>query len=116
MGHYRYFITICTHGRRPLLNDGILVRQLTGTLKAKSDAFGFAVWAFCFMPDHAHFLLEGTSHGSDLRKFISSYKQYTAFHYNKSLTQEFYPALREEDRAKALNYSRRLESLGLHRG
>ena len=73
-------------------------------MKTKSDAFGFAVWAFCFMPEHIHFLLEGTSHGSDLKKFISSYKQHTAFHYKKSVTQDFSPASREEDRAKALNY------------
>jgi REP element-mobilizing transposase RayT len=48
------------------------------------------------MPEHIHFLLEGTSHGSDLKKFISTYKQYTAFHYKKSVTQDSSPAKSQE--------------------
>lgn len=91
-GYYRYFITICTHDRLPLFKDDTLVEQLIEALRNKSDIFGFKVWTFCFMPDHLHLLLEGISPDSDLKRFISSYKQYTGYHYKKYVAQGFSPA------------------------
>jgi putative transposase len=35
----------------------------------------FAVLAYCFMPDHLHLLVEGTSDSADLRIFIKLAKQ-----------------------------------------
>jgi len=39
----------------------------------------FAVPAYCLMPDHAHLLVEGTTAASDLRRFVSRFKQQTGF-------------------------------------
>jgi REP element-mobilizing transposase RayT len=36
---------------------------------------GFAVLAYCLMPDHAHLLVEGTTSQSDLRRFVKATKQ-----------------------------------------
>ena len=90
-GHCRYFITICTHDKVQLFRDNILVEQLIKALRDKSDVFGFKVWAFCFMPDHLHLLLEGKSTDSDLRRFISSFKQYTGYHFKKKVAQGVSP-------------------------
>ena len=35
------------------------------------------------MPDHAHFLVEGKQDDSDMRKFISMYKQKTGYWYKQ---------------------------------
>ena len=88
-GHYRYFITICTHDKVQLFRDNILVEQLIKSLRDKSDVFGFKVWTFCFMPDHLHLLLEGKSPDSDLKRFISSFKQHTGYHFKKNVVRGF---------------------------
>ncbi len=63
------------------------MKHLIKMLKKKSELFGFKVWAFCFMPDHLHLLIEGKFPGSDLKKFVSSYKQSTGYHYKKYVAQ-----------------------------
>ncbi len=93
-GYQRYFVTICTHERNPIFKDNAMVRELIRVLKDTSkNSFGFKVWAYCFMPDHLHLLVEGESHDSDLKRFISSYKQHTGYYYKMHVS-----------RAKALHY------------
>jgi len=83
-GFFRYFVTICTYNKdRVFKNDLLLVSWLTDTLREKSSSFGFKVWAYCFMPDHLHILIEGKDNNSDMRRFISPYKQSTGFYYKK---------------------------------
>jgi putative transposase len=83
-GFFRYFVTICTHNKeRVFENDLLLVEWLTDILREKANSFGFKVWAYCFVPDHLHLLIEGKDAFSDMRRFISSYKQSTGFSYKK---------------------------------
>ena len=63
------------------------------------------------MPDHLHLLLEGDNVNSDLKKFISSYKQLSSFYYKankgKQLWQTNYydhVLRREEDNIKVAYY------------
>ena len=63
---------------------------LVDVLRQKSISLGFKVLAFCFMPDHLHLLIEGENLDSDMRRFISSYKQYTSFHYQKRYCNELW--------------------------
>ena len=87
-GFYRYFVTICAYNsERVFKNDPLLVSWLTDTMREKSSSFGFKVWAYCFMPDHLHLLIEGKGNDSDMRRFISSYKQSTGFYYKKKTGQ-----------------------------
>ena len=83
-GRYRYLITICTYKRKSIFKSDSLVKWLIKILREKSNSYGFKVWAYCFMPDHLHLLIEGRNSDSDMRKFISSYKQYTGFYYKKN--------------------------------
>jgi putative transposase len=42
----------------------------------------FAIVAYCFMPDHVHFLVEGQADASDLRRFVARAKQFSGFYYH----------------------------------
>ncbi len=82
-GCYRYFITLCTFNKQSLFENERLVNWLIQILKEKSKAFGFKIWAYCFMPSHLHLLIEGVYQDYDLKKFISDFKQYTSFYYKQ---------------------------------
>ncbi len=82
-GCHRYFITQCTFNKKPFFKDKHLVRWLIDVLKIKSENFGFRIWAYCFMPEYMYLLIEGKSSDSDMKQFISSYKEYTGFHYKE---------------------------------
>ena len=82
-GFFRYFVTICTYNKGWVFKNDPLVEWLTDILREKSNSFGFKVWAYCFMPDHLHLLIEGKDTNSDMKRFISSYKQSTGFSYKK---------------------------------
>jgi putative transposase len=71
----------------------------------------FVVLAYCFMPDHVHLLLEGTSPTSDLHRVITRWKQKTGYaHRGKTgavLWQGgFYDHIlrQEEDRHQLVRY------------
>ena len=82
-GFYRYFVTICTFDKKPIFTDNTLVAWLIELLREKSKLIRFKVWAYCFMPDHLHLLIEGEHDDSDMRRFVSAYKQQAGFYYKK---------------------------------
>lgn len=49
----------------------------------------FKVWAYCFMPDHLHLVLEGDAENADLNKYISSFKQISGYRYSQNVGQRF---------------------------
>lgn len=89
-GNYRYFITLCTYGKKPIFSDKSLVSWLIDILKNESEKFGFKVWVYCFMPDHLHLLIEGKENNSNLKKFISSFKQKTGFYYKQKTRDQLW--------------------------
>jgi len=111
-GSFRYFVTICAYNKERVFKDDLfLVNWVTETLREKSSSFGFKVWAYCFMPGHLHILIEGKHNNSDMRKFISSFKQSVGFYYKKKtglpLWQVSYyehVLRREEDTTKVARY------------
>jgi putative transposase len=82
-GPHRYFLTFCTHERRPHFADGLTV-DLTRTqfLRAATEE-RCSVIAYCFMPDHVHLLIEGEREDVDLKRFIKSAKQYSGFYFTR---------------------------------
>lgn len=111
-GFFRYFVTICTYNKEWVFkNDLLLVNWLTDILREKSNSFGFKVWAYCFMPDHLHLLIEGKDTSSDMKRFISSYKQSTSFFYKKKVGSPLWQVnyyehvlRREEDKIDVARY------------
>ncbi|MCX5727197.1 MAG: transposase [Candidatus Saganbacteria bacterium] len=82
-GYYRYFVTICISDKKTIFTNKSVVANVVKFLNDLSRNFNFLVWAYCFMPDHLHLLLEGTSDDSNLKKFISMFKQKTGFWYQQ---------------------------------
>ena len=105
-GLYRYFVTFCTFERRGLLRDKWIANLLMSHLRRTARARELAVLAYCLMPDHVHLLVEGTSDGADLRRFVKQLKQSTGQAYSAygegGLWQEGYydRVLRQDEDAK----------------
>jgi len=81
-GFYQYFVTACTWNRRPLFLEPWLARELSAQLSPFFARYAFEVVAYCFMPDHVHLLLEGTSPEADFRAAMRQWKQQTAQAWN----------------------------------
>ena len=103
IGEYRYFLTFCTHDRHPVFAELPVVEETLSQFVRAAAAHGFEIPAYCFMPDHAHLLVQGTREDSDLRKFASAAKQFSGHGYKqdtgKRLWQPSYydHVLRDED-------------------
>jgi REP element-mobilizing transposase RayT len=74
----RYFITICTEQRKPILADAkivkILVDEWTGALNRR----GWAIGSYVVMPDHIHFFCTDGEMGTTLSRFIGAWKEWTS--------------------------------------
>lgn len=78
-GCRRYFLTICTAHKRECFVDAPLVRDVWLQFTQASSASDFVITAYCFMPDHLHLLVEGTSDKADLCRFVSTAKHRGAY-------------------------------------
>ncbi len=82
-GLYRYFLTFCCHSKAQRFLDASAVQfTLVQILRAAADE-QFAILAYCFMPDHAHLLIEAKTDSSNALRFISRAKQFSGFHYQQ---------------------------------
>ena len=84
VGPYSYFLTFCTAFRHHAFVDAERVDLVMRQIQRASTQEGFAITAYCFMPDHLHLLVEGTREQSDLRRFIKLAKQQSGFHYKRT--------------------------------
>jgi putative transposase len=84
VGLHRYFLTFCTNSR----HRHFVVREhvdlvLEQILRSARDT-GFAIVAYCFMPDHVHLVVEAESEASDCRQFIKRAKQFAGYHFKQN--------------------------------
>src|SRR5215208_5329370 len=89
-GCRRYFLTICTHGRREWFTSAECVGCVERQLLRTSAAYRYEAVAYGFMPDHLHGLLEGVAEDSDFLKFVSMFKQRTAFAHKRRTGQKLW--------------------------
>jgi putative transposase len=82
-GYYRYFITIRSHDFKHHFVNGEVVGKLIDILKGMALQEGFSIWAYCFMPDHVHLLIEGKSSNTDMKMFVTLFKQKTAYWFKR---------------------------------
>src|SRR5262245_43336396 len=77
----------------------IVLRQLLRT----SSGSAVEVIAYCFMPDHFHALVAGTSEGSNLHQFFRRFRQHSGFHHQSATGERLWQdgyfdrTLRKED-------------------
>jgi putative transposase len=108
IGPHVYFLTICTFDRSRWFVDPHCANDATVELLRTAAGYGFAVTAYCFMPDHLHTLLEGTRDDSDFVKCAAMFKQRSAFtharRYGGQLWQHSYfeHVLRRDDDCLAI--------------
>jgi putative transposase len=73
-GYRSYFVTVCTKNRRKLFDCSPVVESLLSILREQTIRFQFSLYAYCFMPDHGHFLLKGKSPDAELSEMIRAFK------------------------------------------
>jgi putative transposase len=83
-GRYRYLLTFCTARRSPLFVRNEVVDTALHRIQQTATEEHFAIAAYCFMPDHVHLVLEGTTDDADARRFAKIAKQRVVY----SLRQE----------------------------
>ena len=74
VGRRTYFATLCTHQRRPYFTNATLTNSLIELFRSESAHFAFAIHAYCFMPDHFHFLAEGLEPICNLLALVKSFR------------------------------------------
>ncbi|NCA83240.1 MAG: transposase [Opitutae bacterium] len=75
-----YFITVCTHGRKPVLASPIAAGILLREWQAAKDRHGWLVGRYVVMPDHVHFFCAEQAKGEKrtLSQFMNKWKEWTA--------------------------------------
>jgi len=79
LGNYRYFITIRSHCFKPHFKHDEVVVKVIEILKSVAEKESFAVWAYCFMPDHLHLLIEGKKGDANMKSFVALFKQKSSY-------------------------------------
>ncbi len=106
LGPYRYFLTCCCRLRRRSFEISATVDETVDCFLIAAASEGFAVLAYCLMPDHAHWLVEGTTDAADFRQFVKMAKQRSgaafAARHRAALWQEGYyeRVLRNEESSR----------------
>ena len=58
-GRHRYFLTICTLNRQKFFLNSVTVSDTLMQFRKTSEEEEFEILAYCVMPDHVHYLIEG---------------------------------------------------------
>ncbi len=109
-----YFVTFCTHNRKPYLANGEIHAAFVSFAERAEHDFNIAVGRYVIMLEHIHLFVRG-GHGFILGRWVGMLKQVLAKSYNlsrngKLLWQEgfFDHVLRsDESYAEKWNYVRR---------
>ena len=79
VGIHRYALRFATHARHRLFADAAVAEAARWQIVRTSELEGFALLAYCFMPDHVHLVVEGVHETSDLKHFAKLAKQRVTF-------------------------------------
>ena len=102
-GRVRVVFTMCLKRKTPIFQDEKTCDMFLKFLKQASEKHRAKNWAYVFMPDHFHFILEGESEDSNLWKATVLFKQLTGFwllrnHPEVKWQKDFYDhVLRQDD-------------------
>ncbi len=78
-GPRQYFLTLCTFNRLRHFTDAMIVEVVHDQFLRTATDYEFAILAYCYMPDHLHLLVEGTSESADMVSFVASAKQRSGY-------------------------------------
>ena len=83
VGYQRYFVTLWSFHRQPVFMDSAYCQHLLDLLQTECALCTFSVPAYCLMPDHLHFLVEGLDPASDLVHLVKTFKIKSSRDYAK---------------------------------
>ena len=89
-GQYRYFITLRSHDFKHRFVRRDIVFTAIQFLEDVAKQTSFTIWAYCFMPDHLHLLVEGKSAGADMRRFVTLFKQKTGYWFSRTYSSKLW--------------------------
>jgi len=93
-GTWAHSITLYTHQRQHLFKSRQIVHPVLHILQDTAERFGFRIWAYCFMPDHLHILVQGSAPRSHQPGFMHRFKQMSGYahkrQHGRKLWQESY--------------------------
>ena len=107
-GYASYFLTFCVRARRCAFVRPVVVEATLAQFRLAASDEQFALLAYCFMPDHAHLLIEGLAQTSSLQRFAQAAKRRSGSVYARrgdgALWQEGYyeRVLRSSEDAKRI--------------
>ena len=73
-----YFITTCTHQRRPWLANDLVMKIAIEEWRTAYERHGWHVGRFVLMPDHVHFFASGGPSAKKLEQCIAKWKEWTS--------------------------------------
>jgi putative transposase len=83
-GYRLYFLTIGTFRRARHFADPTVVETAQSHFLRTAVTEGYAVLAYCFMPDHLHMVVAGSRESADFRRFVSAAKQAAGFAFART--------------------------------
>ena len=83
-GLHRYFLTFCTYQRARRFESADRVTLVRRQFRRTAIEERFALLAYCFMPDHAHLLIEARAADASALRFIRNAKQYSGYYYQRA--------------------------------
>jgi putative transposase len=86
-GLHRYSLTICTKDRQRLFTENELITDVLLTIRQFAGSHKFALFGYCFMPDHVHIVASATAENADLRKFVAKWKQRSGYLFRQKTGQ-----------------------------
>jgi REP element-mobilizing transposase RayT len=83
VGIHAYFVTVCTHQRRPVFLEPSAAQDAIDQFLRTALHHQFAAIAYCVMPDHAHVVVEAESDDSNLELLVHGWKTRTGFSWKR---------------------------------
>ncbi|PAW75976.1 MAG: hypothetical protein B9S32_16830 [Verrucomicrobia bacterium Tous-C9LFEB] len=81
-----YFITTCTHDRRPILASAEIAQILVSEWHSAATRHEWFVGRYVIMPDHIHILARPTETAKDLSTFMKRWKEWSAKRIKSTLS------------------------------
>jgi REP element-mobilizing transposase RayT len=89
-GTYAYFVTILTKDHTAYFKEAEVIDSLIDILIETARSERFDVIAYCFMPDYFHLVVIGKDDKSNLKKFISLFKQKSGYWFKKNYNENLW--------------------------
>lgn len=80
-----YFLTTCTHLRKPILTSEPVARFLIKDWREARVRHGWGIGRYVIMPDHVHFFCAPAPEAKLLSTFVGSWKEWTSKAIKRSL-------------------------------